>query len=131
MNIKGMLMDHLGFFAPHQLVNAVFALLVAALLGYLLGRAGTRGTAAESRVLAVWAALGALAVVFVRTNLPMAVAFLAVVLVARGEQRTTIDRLPLLGALLLGAACGAGSAIGAMALGIPFIVLMRWARPAN
>ncbi len=129
MNIKGMVMDHLGFFAPHQLLNAVVALLVAALLGFMLGRSGGRYSAQEARGLAVWAALASLAVVFVRTNLPLAVALVALVmLVGARVDPFEGDRRVVLAAVVLGGACGAGAAIGAVALGIPFILLLRWAR---
>jgi len=121
-----MVVDHLGFFTPHQVVNAVVSLLVAALLGLLLGRMGGRLSTGAARGLALWAVLAAVALIFVRNSLPLAVALVGVVLLLRGGDTTTGDRRLLLGALLLGAACGTGATLAAVAVGLPVILLFRW-----
>ncbi len=127
MNIQGMLTDHLGFFTPHHVLNAVLSLLVATLLGYLLARVGGRLAEGASRGLALWAALSAVALTFVR-SLPLAVALVALVLLLRGADHGIGDRRLLLGALLLGAACGSGATVAAVAVGVPLILLFRWVR---
>lgn len=127
MGLTNMLMDHLGFFYPHQVLNAVVAMLVAAMLGWLLGRVGGRLPDRPARGLALWAALATMALTFVRTNLPVAVALVAVALLVRGAEDGSLDRRSLFGALVIGVACGSGAMLGAVAVGLPLILLFRWA----
>jgi hypothetical protein len=126
MDWKGFVVDHVGHFAPHMIVNAVFAILVASLLGYVLGRVGARVDGPAARMLALWSALAALAVAFTRTQLPVAMALVAVVLLVRPIPDERIPRLPLVSAVLLGAGCGSGAALVAAVLMIPVIALLRW-----
>ena len=127
MNFKGFLMDHLGFFAPHQLMNAVVSVLIAGLIGFVLARWGGRRDGRSARQMALWSAVAALALVFVKTNLPLAVAFVGVILMGREALPRTGPSALFVGALLLGGACGAGASIGALILSVPFFLLLRWA----
>ncbi len=129
MDFKGFVMDHMGHFSMNDLPNKLFAVLVAAFLGHALGRWGARLALRTSRELAVWAALAALAISFVRTQLPLAVALLALMLVARGgpEREDAPTRSLVLGAAVLGMGCGGGAALATLLLSIPFIMVVRWA----
>ncbi len=131
MGITGFLMDNMGHFSAHDVPNKIFAMLVAALIGLALGRFGTRAAPGAARDLAVWAALAALAMAFVRTQLPLAVALVALVLMARLPDPRSNDRQAMLGALVLGMGCGGGAALVTLVLAIPYIILVRWAGNAQ
>ena len=83
MDALGFVMDNLGHFAPLDIANLLFAVLAATLLGYLLGRFGGRLPASSARELALWAAGAALGTGLVRTQLPLAVVLLALVILSR------------------------------------------------
>jgi hypothetical protein len=131
MDLKGFAADHLGHFAPHDIGNAVFSLLVAALLGFLLGRVGAGRSGGEARTLALWAAVAAVALVFVRLQLPLAVGLLALVLLVRRGQEEGPGGVLLFGALAMGLGCGSGAALVTAVVAIPLILLARWARPGR
>ncbi len=126
MDIKGFLMDHVGHFGLPQIGGLVFAILIAALLGWALGALAARVPSAAARDLAVWAATGALAVGLVRSQLPLALALVALALlasVARAEGRGGLLRA---GALVLGLGCGSGAALVTVVLALPYFLLVRW-----
>lgn len=127
MDVKGFLLDQLGHFSPYDIPALVFAVLLAALLGLALAKFGLRSTVAEARTLAVWAALTALAFGLVRSQLPLAVGVLALVLLLRGRGEEGPDRLPLFGALLLGMGCGVSAGLVTVVIAVPVILLLRWA----
>lgn len=127
MDLKGFAADHLGHFAPHDIGNGLFAMLVAALLGMLWARWGWRMNGAAARNLGVWGALAALALFLVRLQLPLAIGLLAVLLLLRGRGERTEGGLPLAGALVLGMGCGSGAALVMLAIAPLFMLLARWA----
>jgi hypothetical protein len=125
MDITGFLMDHMGHYAPHDIGNGLFALAVAALLGFVLARFGGRTEAAEARSLALWSVVAALALFLAHAQLPVALAMLALVLLARPERAPHPGPLfPLV--LITGAACGMGAALIALAFAVPLVLMVRW-----
>ena len=131
MHIKGFFMDNMGRFAVHDLANGVFALLMAALLGYLLASIGGRRSTDVARSHAAWSATAALVLFLAHTELPVALVMLALALIARPAARSTDDGPLFLGVLAMGAACGMGAGLVAVVLALPLILLLRWsvARP--
>jgi len=126
MDIKGFLMDHVGHFGLPQIGGLLFAVLIAALLGWALGTLAARTPSAAARDLALWAATAALAVGLVRSQLPLALALVALALlasVARAEGRGGLLRA---GALVLGLGCGSGAALVTVVVALPYFLLVRW-----
>ncbi|HRH38790.1 MAG TPA: hypothetical protein PK760_10620, partial [Flavobacteriales bacterium] len=83
----GFLADNMGHFGPFDIANLLFAVLMAALLGFVLARFGCMVNGIEARSTSLWSAVMALAAGFVRTQLPLAVILLALVLlVRRGDE---------------------------------------------
>lgn len=126
MDVKGFLVDQFGHFGLPQIGSLVFAVLVAALLGWALGALAARQPKAVARDLALWAATAALGVGLVRSQLPLALALVAIALLAsvgRAEGRSGLLRA---GALLLGLGCGSGAALVTVLVAVPYFVLVRW-----
>lgn len=126
MDITGFLMDQLGHFGLPQVGSLVFAVLVAATLGWALGALAARRPASEARQLALWAATAALGVGLVRSQLPLALALVAIALfasVGRSEGRSDLLRA---GALVLGLGCGSGAALVTFIVAVPYFLLVRW-----
>jgi len=127
MDIKGFLMDHVGHFGLPQIGGLLFAVLVATLLGWVLGAIAARTPAGTARELALWSATAALAVGFVRSQLPLALALVAIALLAsigRSEGRQGSLRA---GALVLGLGCGSGAALVTLVVALPYFLIVRWA----
>lgn len=131
MDIMGFAMDNMGQFTLYDLPNALFMVLVAALLGYLLARWGGRETAQKARQLALWAGLSAVGVALVRAQLPLAVALVALVLLVRPQAPSAPDRLSVLAAVLIGLGCGSGATVVTVVLFLPVLGLFRWASAAG
>ncbi len=131
MDIMGFVVDNMGHFGPFDLPNLLFAVFMATFLGYALARWGGGKRGAELRTLALWAGASALAVGFVRTQLPLAVVLLALVLLAKGNDGPKQERPLLFGSLVLGMGCGSGASLVALALAVPFILVVRWAFGAS
>ncbi len=131
MDVMGFISDHMGHFSPYDVPNVLFMVFMGALLGYALARFGGRLSDRDARVLMLWSATAALAAAFVRAQLPLAVLFLALVLLVRMEPSTGRDRLLLFGALVLGMGCGSGAALIMFIAAIPYVALVRWAFPAD
>lgn len=127
MDLLGFVADHLGHFSPYDVPNLLFSVLVATLLGYALGRWGGGKRGADLRALALWSGSAALAVGFVRTQLPLAVVFLALVLLAKGNDAPRNDRALLFTALVLGLGCGSGATLVTLATALPVVLIVRWA----
>lgn len=127
MDAIGFVMDHLGHFAPIDIVNLLFAMLVATLLGYLLGRLGARQTPIEARELALWAGLSAMGAGLVRAQLPLAVVLLALVLLSKGREGGRAGQVLVFAALIMGLGCGSGASLVMLVVALPFILVIRWA----
>jgi hypothetical protein len=127
MDLTGFLVDHMGHFSAYDIPGVLFLLLMAALLGWVMGYAGgERG--ASLRQLALWAATAALATAFMRMQLPVALALLGVLLLVRPSMpEAPRGRLLLFGALVLGLGCGSGAALIMALAAIPYVLLVRWA----
>ena len=133
MDLKGFIADHMGHFSPFDLPNILFSVVAALVLGYALARWGGGRSGSELRTLALWAAASALGVALVRSQLPLAIAFLALVLLAKGQDARPQDRVLVFGSLMLGLGCGSGATLVTLIVAIPFILLVRWAfgKPVN
>jgi hypothetical protein len=131
MDLKGFVADHMGHFTLYDVPNAAFAMLVAALMGLVMGRVGLRSGAFAARSTALWAGLMTLAIVFVRAQLPLAVALVALVLLVRPQVTGPSERLPLVLAVLIGLGCGSGATLIVAALFLPVLLLVRWATASD
>lgn len=131
MDLKGFAADHMGHFTLYDVPNAAFAMLLAALMGLVVGRAGLRLEASPARSTALWAGLMTLAVVFVRAQLPLAVALVALIQLVRPQVTERSERLPLLAAVVIGLGCGSGSTLIAVALFLPLVLMARWATASD
>ena len=131
MDLKGFAADHMGHFTLYDVPNAAFAMLVAALLGMVMGRVGLRQGASAARSAALWSALATLAVVFVRAQLPLAVALVALILLVRPQMTERSDRLPLIASLVIGLGCGSGATLIVGALFLPMLLVARWATASD
>lgn len=134
MDLKGLLADQMGAFTPYDIGGAVLALLLAALLGFVLGLIGRSPGAASPKQLAALAATTALAVLFVRASVPLAIALVGVALLVRPgipEQRDASWRAFLfrLAAVVAGVGCGSSAAVVAVVLALPLALLLRWSVP--
>ncbi|MBL7983265.1 MAG: hypothetical protein JNL52_15795 [Flavobacteriales bacterium] len=127
MDLKGILADHMGHFTLYNVPNMLVALLLSAVLAYYFNTLGMRSTAVQARQMALWAAVTALGVGFVRAQFPLAVALLALILLLRAPDMPASERLPLFGALVIGMGCGSGASLIVVALFVPFVLLARWA----
>ena len=127
MDIKGFLADHMGHFSPYEIPHVLFAFLFAALLAWVAAVVGAGSRGATARRLAVWAGTAALGVAFVRMQLPIAVALVAILLLVRPAAFDQRDRSLLFGALVIGLGCGSGASLIVAALFIPYLLLLRWA----
>jgi hypothetical protein len=127
MDLKGFAADHMGHFTLYDVPNMLVALLLSALLAYLLAALGMRCTALQARHLALWAAVAALGVGFVRAQFPLAVSLLALVLLLRSQEVPASERLSLFGALVIGLGCGSGASLIVVAVFLPVLMLARWA----
>ncbi len=127
MDLLDFVADHFGHFSPYDIPNLLFAVLVASTLGYVLGRWGGGKDGPDLRALALWAGTSALAVGFVRTQLPLAVVLLAFVILVKGNEAPRQDRVLLFGSLVFGLGCGSGASLVTIALAVPFVLVVRWA----
>ena len=127
MDLKGFAADHMGHFTLYDVPNMLVALLLSALLAYLLAALGMRTAAPQARHLGLWAAVAALGVGFVRAQFPLAVSLLALVLLLRSQEVPASERLSLFGALVIGLGCGSGASLIVVAVFLPVLTLARWA----
>lgn len=127
MDWLGFVADNMGHFAVQDIPLLLFQTVCAALLGALLARMGGRMGAAGMKEHALWAAAAALAAGFASTNLPLAVLLLAFAMLMGGQAGDGKERALRFGAMVLGLACGSNAALVALAVGIPFALIARWA----
>jgi hypothetical protein len=127
MDFTGFVVDHMGHFTMYDLPGAIFALVMAAILTLVLTVIMGGEARSSARELVVWSSSAALALVLVRGQLPVAVAFLALVLLARpgGDERQR--GVLFFAALIIGMGCGSGAALVTAVLTVPFALVGRWA----
>lgn len=124
-----MLTDQMGHFTPYDIGTALMSMLFAALLAFVVAWLARADKDPAPRELAASAAVVALAVSLVRASVPMSICLVAVVLLMRGEVRTTGMRgvLLRLAALVIGLGCGSSASLIMLVLCIPLGLLLRWA----
>lgn len=127
MDLLGFVADNMGHFAPQDIPLLLFQALCAALLGAFLARVGGRMPVEGMKELALWAAGAALAAGFAGAQLPLAVLLLAFATLMGGQAGEGRERALRFGAMVLGLGCGSHAALVAIAVGIPFTLLARWA----
>jgi hypothetical protein len=129
MDLKALIADQMGYFTPPDIATALVSLLAAAFFGFIAAMVTGAGTDPGKREMAVTAALVAFAVHMVRASVPLSIALVAVVLLLRGEVRSSSTRsLQLrLFAMAIGVGCGSSASIMVAALVLPLGLLLRWA----
>ena len=126
MDWLGFVMDNMGHFAPQDILLLLFRACCAAVLGALLARIGGRLGADGMKEIALWAAAASLAAGFAGAQLPLAVLLLAFAMLMGGQAGNGRERALRFVALVLGLGCGYAPLV-AIAVGIPFCLLARWA----
>ncbi len=129
MDLKGFLADHMGHFSAYDIPGLLFMLLMAALLAWAVAFLGAGARGFEPRRLALWAATAALGVAFMRMQLPIALALLAILLLVRPSSTDMRERVLLFGALIIGVGCGSGATLIMAIAVVPYLLLVRWAIP--
>jgi len=127
MDFTGFVVDHMGHFTLYDLPGAAFAVVMAAVLTIVFTLVVGGEARASSRELVLWSAGAALALVMVRGQLPVAVAFLALVMLAKPGMEVRTRGSIFFGALIIGMGCGSGAALVTAALTVPFGLVGRWA----
>jgi hypothetical protein len=127
MDIAGFVVDHMGHFSAVDLPRVLFALVMAALITLVLAwLQGSEGRS-HQRSLVLWAVLASAGTILVRGQLPVAVVFLALVLLVRPR---VADHLPsglLFAALVVGMGCGSGASLVTALMALPLVLVVRWA----
>jgi len=126
VDIKGFIVDHVGHFAMHEILGLVFSVLVASVLAWVLGRYGAGLVGKEARTLVLWSATAALGVGFVKAQLPLALAFVAIALLVGGFRDEGRSRAVYAGALVIGLGCGSGAALVTVIVAVPYLLIVRW-----
>jgi len=126
MDLKGLVADHFGHFALKDLANLTVSVFAAAVFGALVAAYGARQSRTNARSGAVWAALFAAAVGLARTQLPLAVALVAMALLLHPIATKPGDRRVMAGMLVIGLACGSGATVVGALLAVLLLVLYRW-----
>lgn len=127
MDIAGFIVDHMGHFSAVDLPRVLFALVMAALLTLVLAWLQGSDGRMHQRSLVLWAVLAAAGTILVRGQLPVAVVFLALVLLVRPR---AVDQLPsglLFAALVVGMGCGSGASLVTALIAVPLVLVARWA----
>lgn len=131
MDIKGLIVDHVGHFAIHDIVGLVFSMLVAALLAWALVRFGADLVGAEARQLVLWSSTTALGVGFAKAQLPLALALVAVAILVGGLGNDGRLRALQAGALVIGLGCGSGATLVTVIVTVPYLLIVRWVYSAR
>lgn len=127
MDIKGFIVDQVGHFAVQDILNVAFSVVVASMLTLLLARFGGGVKGKEARQLLLWSATSALGVGFVKAQLPLALALVAIAILVGAPREEGGSRLLTAGALVIGLGCGSGASLVTIILALPYVLLVRWA----
>ena len=127
MDLKGSLADHIGHFSPYDIPGLIFMVLAAALITWLVAVLGARMRGTGPRLLALWSASAALGVAFVKMQLPLAIALVAISVLVRPTLNGTRDRVLVFGSLVIGLGCGSGASLIMAIAAVPYLLLVRWA----
>jgi hypothetical protein len=132
MDLQGIIADQMGAFTPHDIGGALFSVLLAATLAFLLALMLRASSGVSPRMLAVLAAIVAFAVVLVRGSVPLSIALVGLLLLVRPGVREVQDRwtakgLLQLAAVAIGLGCGSSAGLIVLLLVIPVALLLRWA----
>lgn len=128
MDLRTLLADQMGNFTPYDVPGLLFGIGLAALAAYIMG--GIARVQGRDRVaMAGIAAITALAVSLVRTSVPLSVALVAVMILARPAvgDRSWSSSMPGIAALCIGLGCGASAALITLIGMVPISLLLRWA----
>ena len=120
-------MDHVGYFGSSGIIALLIGLLVAAGCGWGLAVLGFGLRGREGRELAVWAAVAALGVGFVRGQLPLALALVAIALFATAAGAKERNGLARACAMVIGLGCGSGASLVTLVAMVPLLFIVRWA----
>jgi predicted membrane protein len=131
VDIKGFIVDHVGHFAMHEILGLVFSMLVASVLAWLLGRFGAGLVGKEARTLVIWSATVALGVGFIKAQLPLALAFVALAALVGSGRDEGRSKAVHAGALVIGLGCGSGAALVTAIAAVPYLLIVRWARAGS
>ncbi len=104
-------------------------LLMAAALSWAVAFIGAGIRGSEPRILALWGATAALGVAFMRMQLPIALALLAIVILVKPNVSDNRERVLLFGSLVIGLGCGSGASLIMAIATIPYLIIVRWAIP--
>lgn len=127
MDIAGFVVDHMGHFSAVDLPRVLFALVMAALLTWVLAWLQGSDGRIHQRGLVLWAVLAAAGTILVRGQLPVAVVFLALVLLVRPRVGEQVPTGLLFAALVVGMGCGSGASLVTALVAVPLVLVARWA----
>ncbi|HQW06373.1 MAG: hypothetical protein IPH05_06545 [Flavobacteriales bacterium] len=129
MDIKGVIADQMGHFSVVDLPGVLFVVLFSTGLTYVMARFGIREEGPVARRTALWGAIGALSAALVRSQLPVAVLFLAAAILVGRQERAGQETITLVSALAIGIGCGTGASVVVALVLIPYLFILRWAYP--
>lgn len=126
MDIAGFVADHMGHFSMVDLPRIVFSLAMAGALTWVMVRVAGGQESGHERVFVLWSIIAAAGTLLVRGQLPVAVVFLALVLLVRPRSGEVLSSDRSLAALVIGMGCGSGASLVTAMVAFPLALLMRW-----
>jgi hypothetical protein len=131
VDIKGFVVDHVGHFAMHEILGLVFSVLIASVLAWVLGRYGAGLVGKEVRTLVLWSATVAFGVGFIKAQLPLALALVAIAVLVGAIREDGRSKVVYAGAMVIGLGCGSGAALVTAIVAVPYLLIVRWAHAAR
>ncbi|MCB9193609.1 MAG: hypothetical protein H6597_03680 [Flavobacteriales bacterium] len=129
MDIRGFIADQMGLFTPYDIPGIILSVLFAWVIAYVLLRWGARQDDRTIRRLVVLSASAALGVALVKASVPLAIAFVALMLLAGPFEKdgTRASRWLNVTMVVIGGGCGAGGSLVVLIAALPILLLLRWA----